>query len=61
MGMRKNTSLFEMEILPLHSILKIMSINVFDNLKALKEEINSWNPSDIEALEIFRIRFIGTK
>lgn len=38
-----------------------MSINVFDNLKALKEEINSWNPSDIEALEIFRIRFIGTK
>ncbi|MEY3322179.1 MAG: hypothetical protein RLZZ417_1762 [Bacteroidota bacterium] len=61
MGMRKNTSLFEMEILPLHSIQKIMSVNVFDNLKALKEEISSWKPSDTEALEVFRIRFIGTK
>jgi len=61
MGMRKNTSLFEMEILPLHSIQKIMSANVFDILKALREEIDSWKPSDNEALEVFRIRFIGTK
>jgi hypothetical protein len=50
-----------MEILPLHSIQKIMSLNVFDNLTALKEEISSWKPTDSEALEIFRIRFIGTK
>jgi len=61
MVMRKNTSLFEMEILPLHSIQKIMSANVFDILKALREEIDSWKPSDNEALEVFRIRFIGTK
>ncbi len=38
-----------------------MSLNVFDNLTALKEEISSWKPTDSEALEIFRIRFIGTK
>ena len=38
-----------------------MSLNVFDNLTALKEEIGSWKPTDSEALEIFRIRFIGTK
>lgn len=38
-----------------------MSLNVFDNLIALKEEIGSWKPTDSEALEIFRIRFIGTK
>ena len=50
-----------MEILPLRSIQKIMSLNVFDNLTALKEEISSWKPTDSEALEIFRIRFIGTK
>jgi len=61
MGMRKNTSLFERDILPLHPILKIMATNVFDNLKALKEEIESWKPSDNEALETFRIRFIGSR
>lgn len=38
-----------------------MSANVFDTLQALKEEIETWKPTDREALEVFRIRFIGTK